>query len=116
MTSLVGTSHHHEHDEGLHVVVVTTGATASILLQGEADLGSLTDLCAALHDGELGHATAVELNATDLFFCDVASMRELALFARQAKAQGRVVTTTGASPLMRRMARMMGVVEDLRIL
>jgi hypothetical protein len=113
MTSSLDTNYDHENDERLHVVLVCNGTTASVLLHGEADVGSLVRLQGALHDGELSSATSVEVNAAGLVFCDVASMRELALFARQAGAQGRVVRTSGASPLLMKLARMMGVVEDL---
>jgi ABC-type transporter Mla MlaB component len=113
MTSSLDIQYDHENDQRLHVVVVSTGTTASVLLQGEADVGSLTQLRGALCDGELASATSVEVNAAGLGFCDVASMRELAMFARQARAQGRVVTTSGPSQLLWKLARMMGVVEDL---
>jgi ABC-type transporter Mla MlaB component len=113
MTSSLDTHYDHENDQRLHVVIVCTGTTASVLLHGEADVSSLVQLREALYDGELSSATSVDVNAAGLVFCDVASMRELALFARHARAQDRAVTTSGASPLLWKLARMMGVVEDL---
>ena len=113
MTSSLDTHYDHENDQRLHVVIMANGSTASVLLQGEADVGSLKQLRDALNDGELNGARSVEVNAAGLSFCDVASMRELALFARPARAQGRVVTTSGASQLLWKLARMMGVIDDL---
>ena len=104
-----------DHGEPLEVVAVTYGSTTSILLHGEADLACLEVLTDSLAGLDLANTSTVHLDARGLAFCDVATLRALAEFARRARKQNRTVVTFGPSPMLRKMAQMMGVDADLGI-
>lgn len=97
----------------LSVEIIARGSTASIVLHGEADMASFECLEAALSGFELNGEASVDLQVADLRFCDVPSMRQLTLFARQVTQAGRVVTTSGAAPIVHKLARLMNVERDL---
>lgn len=97
----------------LRIAIVTQHNTASVTLEGEADIASLANLRSALASPELDGAPSVHLHASGLRFCDVATLLELAEFARRSKTSGHVVTTIGAPPMVQKMARIMGVEDDL---
>ena len=100
----------------LGVHVIADGTTASILLHGEADVASVESLKAALSSVELNGEASVHLQVAELHFCDASAMRQLTLFARQAKEAGRTVTMSGATPILHKMARLMNVEGDLGLL
>ena len=97
----------------LRIAIVTQHNIASVILEGEADIASLDDLRSALASPELGGAPSVHLQASGLRFCGVAMLRELAEFARRSRTSGHVVTTIGALSMVRKMAQIMDVEDDL---
>ena len=99
----------------LEVVVLTYGTTTSICLSGEADLGSLQSLSESLASVDLSSTVLVHLDVTGLEFCDVATVHELAGFAHSARSQHLMVVTAGASPVLEKLARLLGVDADLGI-
>jgi anti-anti-sigma factor len=86
---------------------------AWVILHGEADIATLQHLEAALTRIELDGAKPVHLHVADLDFADVATLQLLTAFARQAKQVGHDVKTCGASPTLRKVARLMSVHDDL---
>jgi anti-anti-sigma regulatory factor len=89
---------------------------ALLILQGEADLSTLQHLETALSRLDLTDIQAVHLDLSELQFADVATIRELAVFARQAKQAGRTVLTCGASPTLRKVASILHFHIDLGLL
>src|SRR5512139_1177185 len=86
---------------------------AWVILQGEADIATLEDLQAALEHVELDCAKSVHLHMSELDFADVATVRRLTIFAKQAKQTGHRIKTCGASPTVRKVARLLEVQDDL---
>ncbi len=84
-----------------------------LTLRGEADIASLEDLQDALASIKLNGCTCVHLNVAGLDFADVATLRQLALFARQARQEARAVTTCGATAVIRKVACLLSVDEEL---
>ncbi len=89
--------------------------TASIVLHGEADIATCHYLAATLTKLHLEDAAAIQVDVADLEFCDVGSLEQLLLFAREMRSAGRAVTTRGARPIFRRLADLLGVTHDLGI-
>lgn len=99
--------------ETLTVDTVTGPDVARVSLHGEADLSNLPDLDGALAHMDLNGARCVQLDVTRLAFADVATVRRLALFARQARQSGHDITTFGANHVVRKVAGLMGADDDL---
>lgn len=97
----------------LRVETVKREDVAWVILQGEADLATLQELEAALTRVQLDDTKAVHLHLARLTFADVASLRQLTMFARSAKQAGRDIRTCGANPTLRKVARLLEVHEDL---
>ncbi|MGZ6832149.1 MAG: STAS domain-containing protein [Mycobacteriaceae bacterium] len=97
----------------VRVEPITGHAAASIIIVGEADVGTLEQFRGAFAGIELNGAKTVQLDVADLTFCDIAAMRELTHFARQLSAAGRNVETRGARSTLHKMARLMNVDGDL---
>lgn len=97
----------------LRIETLTAEDSARVILQGEADIATLRDLDTALEHVELGGAATVQLELDGLEFADSATIRRLAAFAREAKRTGHDVQTCGASPTLRKVARMLNVQDDL---
>ena len=55
----------------------------------------------------------VQLDLTHLRFADVAAVRLLGRFARQARGTGHDVRTSGAGTTLRKVAALLGVADDL---
>jgi anti-anti-sigma regulatory factor len=100
-------------DARLRVETVAAGSAARVIIEGEADVGSVTHLETALESIDLDGAETVELHVSDLTFIDVAALRRLTRFADGLKRGGRHVITHGARPTLRRMALELGVQEEL---
>ena len=98
----------------LEIKSVKRENTAWVVLRGEADIATLEDLQAALARIELSDIDSVHLHLPDLDFADVATLRQLTLFARQARHAGRDITTCGAKPILRKVAHLLGFHDDLR--
>lgn len=86
-----------------------------LVLRGEADIATLEQLEDALAHVELDRAKPVHLHLTDLDFADVATLRELTNFARQAKQAGHDIKTCGATPTLRKVALLLSLHQDLGI-
>ena len=84
-----------------------------LILQGEADLATLQELETALARIHLDDAKAIHLHLDRLTFADVATLRRLTAFARSAKQSGYDIRTCGANPMIRKVARLLSVQEDL---
>ena len=98
-----------DHVGDLRIETIGGDDVVQVVLRGEADIATLEDLDAALEHLELDGAKLVHLDLTGLDFADVATVRRLAVFARQAKRTGHDVNACGASQILRKVA---GVVDD----
>ena len=87
--------------------------TIWICLHGERDVGCVSQLEASLADIDCDGTTAVHLYVANLDFCDGASLRQLVRFAQEASLAGHEVTTIGARPIFRKMARLCDATRDL---
>lgn len=97
----------------LRVETIKREDAAWVILQGEADLATLQDLEAALTRIPLDDAQVIHLHLDRLTFADVATLRRLTAFARGARQSGRDIRTYGANPMIRKVARLLAVHEDL---
>lgn len=103
----------YDDTHALHVETVKHDDAAWVIVQGEADLATLQELEVALTRIPLDDARVVHLHLDRLTFADVATLRQLTAFARTAKQSGRDIQTCGANPMIRKVARMLAVHEDL---
>lgn len=78
-----------------------------IAIRGEADLSNLAQLDRALSSVVLNGHQAVRVDLSDLSFIDVAALRRLTVFARQLRERGCDVATSDATPLLRRVVRLL---------
>jgi anti-anti-sigma factor len=103
------------HIDAGHLKIETTQDEDAVwvILQGEADIATLQHLEAALGRIGLDGAQRVHLQVADLDFADVSTLRQLTLFAKQARQAGRDVRTVGARPILRKVAQLMSVHHDL---
>ena len=90
--------------------------TVWLILQGEADMATYEALGAALENVELDGVRSIHLHVKQLGVVDLITVRQLTVFAKQAKQAGRDVKTCGASLSFRMLARMLGVRDDLGLL
>jgi len=78
-------------------------------LRGEADLGNHEQLLAGLARVKLDGADAVHLVLTELTFCDLCAYRHIIAFATRVRAAGRELSAHGASPTIKKIARLLNV-------
>lgn len=100
-------------DHGLTVECAKGRQVVNIALRGEGDISTLEQLDFALDHVDLNGATAVHLDVNDLEFADLATIRRLAAFARQAQQTGLTITTCGASATLRRVAALLDAYDIL---
>ncbi len=103
----------HDDPHPLRVETLKRDDAAWVILQGEADLATLQDLETALARIPLDDAKVVHLHLDRLTFADVATLRRLTAFARNAKLSGHDIQTCGANAMIRKVARLLAVHEDL---
>lgn len=84
-----------------------------VRLRGEADLANHETLRSELGRIRLEGAHAVHLVLVELTFCDLYAFRHLVAFAEQVTAAGAEISAHGACPTLKKMARVMQVVQDL---
>lgn len=97
----------------LDVAVTRSPGVLCVRLEGEVDFSTLADLGDPLRHLELDVGALVHLDASQLRFADVAAVRLLARFARQAQRTGHDVQTSGAGPTFRKVAAILEVDDDL---
>ena len=102
-----------DEKNNLRVETIKGEDIAWVVLHGEADISTLRELDAALEHVELDGATSVHLHLTELDFADAATIRRLTDFAQQVRRTGHDVKTCGASPTLRKVARLLQVHDDL---
>lgn len=103
------------HSPTLVVEVDDRAASVRVVLRGEGDIATLLGLEDALARVTLGDARPVHLDLSGLTFADVATMRRLVVFAREARRSGHTVRTCGARPALRRVADILVYTVDLGI-
>lgn len=97
----------------VHVETRTGQGVLRVLIDGEVDFCTLAQLGRPLRDLMLDDGVLVQLDLTELRFADVAAVRQLGCFARQARRTGHRVTTRGAGKTLRKVATLLGVADDL---
>jgi anti-anti-sigma factor len=100
-------------DTRLRVETTTDGETTRILIHGEVDIANVSQLDAALTGIQLNGTKSVQIDASDLTFLDVATLRCLTAFAHTVKQTGRDITTCGATPLLHDVARALELHDEL---
>ena len=80
----------------------------TLVLRGEADIATVDRLEATLARIEADGTRTVHVDLTELEFADVAALRHLMLFAARARSKGHQVTSSGARPVLRRVAGLLG--------
>ncbi|MFL6081083.1 MAG: STAS domain-containing protein [Ornithinibacter sp.] len=99
--------------ERVHVETRAASGVLSVSIAGEVDLWTLDQLTRRLRDLDLDDGAHVRLELTRLRFADVAAVRVLAGFARHARDTGHPLTTQGAGNTLRKVASLLGVLDDL---
>jgi anti-anti-sigma factor len=99
----------------LDVVVMHCETNTCILIEGEADIASVGALAQALVEVDVTNSQAVELHLAGLRFCDAAGLGNLADFARRVRAAGSPVTAYEPSAMLRKMAQLMSLENELGI-
>jgi anti-anti-sigma factor len=109
MTSFAGPT------DGVRLGIETRrrGGVITITLRGEADIATVDRLGATLGQVEVEDARVVHVDLTELDFADVATLRQLMLFARRARSNGHQVTTGGAKPVLRKVTGLLGGEDTL---
>lgn len=107
------TAHSESADTRVRVETITDGKTTRILIQGEVDIANVNSLDAALTVIQFDGTRAVQIDASDLDFFDVAALRRLVVFAQWVKQTGRDVITCGATPILHDVARTLELRDDL---
>ena len=101
----------------LHIDTVNDPSTCVwLLLRGEADIATAAELDTALEAVHLGEHQSVHLHVGELEFVDVATLRQLTLFARRAREAGHTVMTCRAELTLRRVAELLGIQDELGVL
>lgn len=97
------------------IVTTRSGNQICVDIRGELDLSTHEQLRVALCQVELRGADRVHLLLSGLEFCDLGGVELLVAFAIRARDGGCSVATYGASPMIRKMARLIKVEETLTI-
>ena len=97
----------------VHVETRTGPGVVHVLIDGEVDFCTLAQLGGPLRHLVLDDGVLVQLDLTELRFADVAAVRVLWCFARQARRTGHRVTTCGAGNTLHKVVTLLGVADDL---
>lgn len=97
----------------LDIETVARDNTFWIHVRGEADRQNHEQLRAELARVRLEGVETVHLALADLTFCDLHAFRTLYAFAQQVRAAGPELSAHGARPMLRRMAELLGVADEL---
>jgi anti-anti-sigma regulatory factor len=97
----------------LRIDVDTQPDAVRIVFRGEADFSDVERLHAVLDRVPVEDGRPVHIDMAELGFADVATLRELTLFAQRARAAGHNVTTWGARSIVRKVAHILHWDGDL---
>lgn len=97
----------------LHVRAAVGEVSTWVVVSGEADVADVPGLDDALERVPVDATPLVHLDLSELTFADSRAVRRLADFAVRARGAGRDVRTSGASQLVRRVATVLGVQDEL---
>ncbi len=97
------------------IVTTRSGNQICVDIRGELDLGTHEQLRIALSQAELRAADRVHLLLSGLQFCDLGGVELLVAFAEEVRHEGGSVATYGASPMIRKLARLIKVEDTLTI-
>ena len=97
----------------LSIDTITRNHGLWVQLRGEADLGNQDTLRATLAEVEIDGIHEVHLVLAKLTFCDLCAFRDLLAFAARVRAAGRELSVHGACPMLRKIARLLDVTQQL---
>lgn len=99
---------------GLSLETVQPDASTTwVVLHGEADLGNREELATTLSALLLNGTRSVHLHLSDLTFADARAVEVLSRFAATARGRGLTVTTCDCTPIVRRVAALLGLEAEL---
>lgn len=99
--------------EELSIGTITRDNGLWVHLRGEADLGNQDILRAGLARVEIYGPHEVHLVLAKLTFCDLCAFRDLLAFAARVRAAGRGLSVHGACPMLRKIAGLLDVTQQL---
>jgi anti-anti-sigma factor len=99
----------------VRIEAVSGPGVLCVLMDGEVDFCTLDRLGAALRELVLDDGVLVQLDVTHLRFVDVAALRLLTGWVREAQRTGHRVRTTGAGQTLRKVAALLQIDDDLGI-
>ena len=97
----------------VHVATWAAPGVVCVLVEGEVDFCTLDQLAAPLRELVLADGVQVQLELAQLRFADVAAVGVLGCFARHVQHTGHRVRTRGAGSTLRKVASLLGVLDDL---
>ncbi len=89
------------------------GRVLNVSIGGEVDFCTLDGLRVPLEGLRIDDGVVVCMDLAELRFVDLPALRVLACFARRAQADGHRVRTLGAGSTLAKVARILGVADDL---
>jgi anti-anti-sigma factor len=101
------------YEGSLHVRAAVGEVSTWVAVAGEADVADVRGLDDALSRVPVDATPVVHLDLSELTFADSQAVRRLADFAVRVRASGREVRTSGANRLVRRVATVRGVDDEL---
>ena len=102
--------------QDLRVETLEDDRTLRVVLHGECDFTLIQKLDQGLPKLTPDTARLVQLDLTYLAFADTATIRALAMFARNARRTGHDVQTFGAHPTVVKVADLLHVQPDLGLI
>ena len=100
-----------DYTEQLSVDTSTEGASAVLRVGGELDVHTAPALTEALAAAFDGGATAIEIDTSDLRFCDSSGIQVLVQAREQALANGGRITLTGVHGPVEKVLTVTGLLD-----
>ena len=85
----------------------------TLVLRGEVDVANREQLHFGLARLERADIQTVNVDLSELDFCDVYACRRILRFAAEVRAEGLQFRISGARPIIKRMATILDATDDL---
>lgn len=99
----------------LHIETTTSDHATWITIGGEADASNHEQLQAELGAVDRDHTRDVHIRLADLRFCDARALSHLVVFAGEVRRNGGVVSVYEATPLVRKVTKVIDRERVLRL-
>lgn len=96
----------------LAIVASVEEGVATVRLQGDLDLDSATDLADRLAAADVAGATRVEIDVTDLRYCDSSGIRVLVVAREEAVERGGSLVLRGVSGAVEKVLEITGLLDS----